>query len=235
MSPYTYMLAMLRLAPVQVTSWGHPNTTGLETIDYFLSCELIEPTNAQSKYTEQLIKFRRLPCIYKRPKIAHARSNRDKFILPKDQCLIGIPQSLFKFHPEYDDVLEKIISKLPNAKYVLIEGINKPQTDRLKDRWRKKAPTTLRNTIFLRRMPQTDYLSLLESVDLLLDPIYFGSGNTFYESMAVGTPLVTMPGNYMRGRIVAGGYKQMRLENPPIAADINEYVELTVRLAKDAE
>ena len=53
--------------------------------------------------------------------------------------------------------------------------------------------------------------------------------------MAVGTPLVTMPGNYMRGRIVAGGYKQMRLENPPIAADINEYVELTVRLAKDAE
>ena len=39
----------------------------------------------------------------------------------------------------------------------------------------------------------------------------------------------------MRGRIVAGGYKQMKLESPPIAADINEYVELTVRLAKDAE
>ena len=67
MSPYTYMLAMLRLAPVQVTSWGHPNTTGLETIDYFLSCELIEPTNAQSKYTEQLIKLTKLPCLYSAP------------------------------------------------------------------------------------------------------------------------------------------------------------------------
>ena len=93
----------------------------------------------------------------------------------------------------------------------------------------------LRNTIFLRRMPQTDYLCLLDTVDLLLDPIYFGSGNTFYESMALGTPVVSLPGEYMRGRIVAGGYKQMNLERPPIAADIQEYVELTVRLAKDAE
>ena len=84
-------------------------------------------------------------------------------------------------------------------------------------------------------MPQTDYLCLLETVDLLLDTIYFGSGNTFYESMALGTPVVSLPGEYMRGRIVAGGYKQMNLERPPIAADIQEYVELTVRLAKDAE
>ena len=124
MSPYTYTLALERLAPIQATSWGHPNTTGLNTIDYFLSSDSIEPDDCKDSYTEQLIKFRKLPCIYKRPKIDHIRSNRDKFKLPRDNCLIGIPQSLFKFHPEYDDVLEKIISRLPNAKYVLIEGHN---------------------------------------------------------------------------------------------------------------
>jgi len=235
MSPYTYMLALERLARIQATSWGHPNTTGLNTVDYFISSDLIEPADGQTKYTEQLIKLAKLPCVYERPQTKETSSSRDRFRLPSNNCLIGIPQSLFKFHPDYDNVLEQIISRLPNARYVLIEGQNKPQTDRLKARWGKKAPTTLENTIFLPRMSQADYLCLLETVDLLLDPIYFGSGNTFYESMALGTPLVTMPGDYMRGRIVAGGYKQMKLENPPIAMDIQDYIELTVKLAQDTE
>ena len=63
-------------------------------------------------------------------------------------------------------------------------------------------------------MYRDDYLCLLDTVDILLDPIYFGSGNTFYESMAFGTPIVTMPGKFMRGRLVAGGYKQMKVLNP---------------------
>ena len=59
MSPYTYTLALKRLAPIQATSWGHPNTTGLNTIDYFLSSDSIEPDDCKDSYTEQLIKFRK--------------------------------------------------------------------------------------------------------------------------------------------------------------------------------
>ena len=71
---------------------------------------------------------------------------------------------------------------------------------------------------------------------LRIDPdAYFGSGNTFYEAMAMGSPLVTMPGNHMRSRIVAGGYKQMKLKNPPVASNIQEYIDLTIELAKNAE
>ena len=232
MSPYTYALAMSRLAPVQATSWGHPNTTGLDTIDYFLSCKTIEPDDAQSRYTEQLIKFTKLPCAYALPR-TEISCSRSKFHLPLDQCLIGIPQSLFKFHPDYDDILEQIISRLPNAKYVLIKGSSKPQTDRLKARWAATAPKTLENSIFLDSMPHADYLCLLETVDILLDTIYFGSGNSFYEAMAFGTPVVTLPGIHMRGRIVAGGYKQMKLDNAPVAESLQDYIEITVRLAED--
>ena len=88
MSPYTYTLALERLAPVQVTSWGHPNTTGLKTIDYFLSSELIEPNHCKDLYTERLIRFRKLPCVYTMPQIDHIKSNRSKFKLPKVSCLI---------------------------------------------------------------------------------------------------------------------------------------------------
>ena len=50
-------LASLRLAPAQATSWGHPTTSGLPSIDYFLSSELMEPPNADEHYTERLIRL----------------------------------------------------------------------------------------------------------------------------------------------------------------------------------
>jgi predicted O-linked N-acetylglucosamine transferase (SPINDLY family) len=36
MDATTLQLAALRLAPVQATSWGHPQTSGMPTIDDFL-------------------------------------------------------------------------------------------------------------------------------------------------------------------------------------------------------
>ena len=39
MSTMTHRLAMSRLAPIQVTSHGHPVTSGIPTIDYYVSWE----------------------------------------------------------------------------------------------------------------------------------------------------------------------------------------------------
>jgi len=48
MHPPTMQIAALRLAPVQCTAWGHPLTSGLPTVDYYLSSELMEPENEQA-------------------------------------------------------------------------------------------------------------------------------------------------------------------------------------------
>ncbi len=50
-------LAARRLAPVQCVAWGHPNTTGLPAIDYFVSSDLMEPSDADRLYTEQLVRL----------------------------------------------------------------------------------------------------------------------------------------------------------------------------------
>ncbi len=55
-------LASLRLAPVQIAAWGHPETTGLPTIDYFLSAELFEPEGSARYYRERLVKLPNLGC-----------------------------------------------------------------------------------------------------------------------------------------------------------------------------
>lgn len=53
--PVCAQLAALRLAPVQAMAWGHPQTSGLPTIDVFLSNELMEPPDGAGHYTEQLL------------------------------------------------------------------------------------------------------------------------------------------------------------------------------------
>src|SRR5439155_12479619 len=41
MDPLTSTLAHSRMAPVQGTTWGHPDTTGSPMMDFFISSELL--------------------------------------------------------------------------------------------------------------------------------------------------------------------------------------------------
>ncbi|MFE1746470.1 tetratricopeptide repeat protein [Coleofasciculus sp. H7-2] len=64
MDALTIQIAGLRLAPVQCVAWGHPVTTGLPTLDYFLSSQLMEPENAQEHYSEKLIRLPNIGVAY---------------------------------------------------------------------------------------------------------------------------------------------------------------------------
>ena len=67
MHPGTLALAALRLAPLQLALWGHPVTTGLETIDAFASSDLLEPADAQRHYLEPLHRLPGLGAWYDGP------------------------------------------------------------------------------------------------------------------------------------------------------------------------
>lgn len=78
-------------------------------------------------------------------------------------------------------------------------------------------------------------MALQKYMDVLLDPIHFGGGNTFYEAMLYGTPVVTWPGRFMRGRIVAGRYRQMGVVDAPVAGNLEDYASLALALGRDTE
>jgi protein O-GlcNAc transferase len=58
MDELSLQLAAQRLAPIQCNSLGHPETSGLPTIDYFLSSDMMEPLDADKHYTERLYRPR---------------------------------------------------------------------------------------------------------------------------------------------------------------------------------
>jgi len=233
MSPTTYYLAFARLAPVQAVSWGHPDTTGLDTIDYFLSSAAIEPPDADAAYTETLIRLPRLPCCYAATSLPEERPSRTALGLPATGRLYGCPQTLWKIHPEFDQVLADIATGDPDGHIVMIEGHPPALTELLCKRWSRTAPILLKRVRWLPRLDLTRFISLLDHTDVLLDPIHFGSGNTLYEGMALGVPVVTWPGRFARGRIVAGAYQQMQIADAPIAATIEDYAPLALSLGRD--
>jgi len=233
MEPLTYFLAFSRLAPVQVAGWGHPVTTGIPNVDYFLSSEGLEPPEAEGHYTERLIRLRHLPAFYKRPAPV-SPVGRAHFGLPEDARLYIIPQTLFKFHPDFDPVLGEILRQDSSARLVLISGSHKSWDASLLQRFRQSFPDQADRALFVPRMGSDDFIRLLGLADALLDTSHFCGGFSSTEAFAAGLPIITWPGAMMRGRVTAAQYQTMGISDL-IAEDAAGYVQLALRLAQDLE
>jgi len=231
MDPASYLLARARLAPVQAVAWGHPDTTGLASVDHFVSWDLAEPPGAQAHYAERLVRLPRLAC-YAEPRPPVKRLGRAALGLPAQGALYGVLQSLFKLHPDFDAVLAEIVARDPQGWLVLAEGNDPHWAALLRRRW-AAHPGLGDRVLVLPRRPSDAYMSLLAEMDVQLDPIHFGSGNTFYDAMALGSPMVTWPGAFARGRIVAGAYAQMGAGRQLIAPTLADYAPLAVATAHD--
>lgn len=228
-------LAFSRISPVQCATWGHPETTGSPAIDYFLSSELLDDAESQSHYTERLIRMPLLGTYYERPAVPeHCGRIRTKLGLSESSHLYGCPQTLFKFHPDDDAVLRQILEHDPQGVMVVIQGRVPAWTARLKSRWQRTMPDVLDRIRFVPALEHADYLRLLHECDVILDPLHFGGGNSSYEALAMGTPIVTRPSSYLRGRITSGLYQKMQFTDC-IVDSVEAYVERAVRLATDGE
>jgi protein O-GlcNAc transferase len=236
MEPFTYWLAHHRLAPVQCVTWGHPVTSGIANMDYFISSKLIEPENPQAHYSEKLVLLNHLPTVYPRPEgfdpvpDEQKPSFRHFFGLPQNRTLYLCPQSLFKFHPDFDVLLQGILEKDTQGILVLIShpapAVNQQLLKRFSTRF---TADCLQRVVFLPRLDQQQFKQLLSCADVMLDPPCFGGGNTNYEALAIGLPVVTLPGESMRSRIALGCYQQMNFLDCVAGSPAN-YIELAFHL-----
>ena len=227
MSSEFYYLSLIRFAKTQITSWGHPITTGNDSIDYFLSSKLLETENSQKKFSEKLILSDYLPMYFYKPKIQ--KKLLDDQMIKKNVYFCS--QNLMKFHPHFDEIIAKILKKDKKAKILFIKDKSEILSKKIIDRFKKNSLIDFDRINFLGKMSVEEYINLCGSSSVLLDTLYFGAGNSFHESMFYGTPTVSMPTENLKSRIVLGAYKQMQIENPPIVNSIDDYVETSVDIA----
>lgn len=232
MEPLSYFLGFARLAPVQCVAWGHPDTTGIPAIDYFVSSQMVEPDDGDAAYSEKLIRLAPLPNYVDWPRVAKPVERAD-FGLADDVRYFLCPQSLFKFHPSFDKILGRILRDDRRRELLLLQGSFRQWAERLRARFRETIPDVLDQIRFLPRLSSDRFGDLLAVVDVILDTPDFCGGITSYEALAAGTPVVTQPGAYMRSRVSAGLYRQLALEDC-IASSPDDYVATAIRLAADS-
>ena len=235
MYPKDMWLAALRLAPVQCAAWGHPVTTGLPNIDYFLSAEAMEPVNGETHYREALVRLDGIGVYCERPDLARDAS-RTQLGLPEDRNLYLCPQSLFKIHVDTDDLLAGVAVHDPRALILFFEDYKAPITDAFRRRMRRAFSARGLDTDaclrFLPRMGHADYLRVNHLADVMLDTPHWSGGRTSLDAFAAGLPVVTLPGAFSRGRQTCGMLREVGVTEL-IARDNEEYVVRAVSIASD--
>ena len=149
-------LAALRLAPVQCSYIGHPQTSGFPTIDYFLSGELIEPPDGAGP----LFRKARAAAQHRLPlRAAGAAAVRgdagEELGLRPDATAYWCAQSLFKYLPQYDEVFPRIAREAGDCQFVFIRHIGQDVTELFQQRLERAfAAAGLKaddHCVFLRR------------------------------------------------------------------------------------
>jgi len=232
MDAFTYFLAFARLAPLQCVGWGHPVSTGIPTIDCFISSvDLESGDDANERYTEKLIRLGLPPTFLYRPaeppvEEISALENTDA----KNLYVCG--QTLFKIHPDFDPLLAEILNRDTDGLAVFIEQ-GPGWTEALLERWAPLVPNVESRVRFLPRMSQGAFFNLLKKADAILDTPHFSGGVSSAEAFTFGKAVVTWPSDtLMPGRVTYAYYRQMGIEACCVAS-AEEYVETALRFGTD--
>ena len=132
--PVIGWLAAQRLAPLQCLTWGHPETTGMPTLDYYLSSDLMEPPDAEAHYTERLVRLPRLGTHYAPDEARPAAVDHASLGLDPGLPVFWSGQTQPKYLPRYDWIFPRIAQAVGPCRFVFVSTVNHALTRMFEER-----------------------------------------------------------------------------------------------------
>jgi hypothetical protein len=228
----SYFLAHMKLAKIQLNTWGHSDTSGIDNIDYFVSSKLYEDSSAQSNYSEKLILMDSLSTCYVSPLSLYknqAFMTRHQMGFFDESIIYFCMQSAFKFAEEYDEYIINILDQNKNSIILLI---NNEFKTKISKRFENKNVGSRMH--FIDMQEHFKFMNYMYISDIILDPYPFGGCNSSMEGFDLGKPIVTKTAKMINGRFTTGFYKAMGLPEY-ISNTKEEYIDFAVRLGQDKE
>jgi protein O-GlcNAc transferase len=236
MDAMTLRLAALRLAPLQLATWGHPITTGLPTIDAFISADAMEPADAQVHYVEKLVRLPGLGVCYEPLNVRDEPIDLAGLGLPVGKPLLLCPGMPFKYAPKDDGVWARIAQRAPDAHLVFFDAgpplSNAALRERLERAFAVQGLDFAAHASFVRVLSRPQFFALMRRSTLFLDTIGFSGFNTVMQAIECALPVVTVEGDALRGRFGSGVLREMALGDC-VAEDAAAYADIAVRLVHD--
>jgi predicted O-linked N-acetylglucosamine transferase (SPINDLY family) len=232
MDPTTSCIGLFRLAPTQITTFGHSESSGMA--DYFITSKYYE-TEPEKNYTEKPVCFDSLALCYDKINLETHIKNfkpREYFQIHKDSNIYYCNSSFFKMGKEMFDIFKGILDKDKDAVIVLTK-LNFANFDLLFfTALEQNLGINYANRIkFLSRLNYEENINLLYLSDVFIESYPFGNMNSTLECFATGLPVVSMPTNKINGRFTYGYYKKIGLESEYCVNSIEEYIDKAVSIA----
>lgn len=222
-------------APVQISGIGYFDTTGLRTVDYFLTDRYLDPPKKNDAYfTERLLRLAESHLCY------HAsRAGVKTLIAPlpaKKQGFItfGCFNNFSKVTDEMLFLWAKILKTLPGARLFLKTAIfDTADGKAVAFRRLEKAGIDLKR---VKTQGHTaEYLKAYGEVDIALDTYPYPGGGTTCDALYMGVPVVTRIGTRHGARFGASILANVGIGDICCANTDDEYVKKAIALAKDTK
>ncbi|MDR2757325.1 MAG: tetratricopeptide repeat protein [Planctomycetaceae bacterium] len=231
--PFDYFLPFAKLAPIQCTSLGSHGTSGIPTIDYYLSSSFLETSELQKYYTERLIFLDSYPTGY----VSEPTDSvtRQQLHLPEKGSLYFCPHRLAKYHPRFDLYLKQILERDQTGYLILLTGNHLQLAKVFSERIRQNLGEYLfRRVILFPLLSHEQYRKFYSVVTCVLDsPVYAGD-LTAHDALEYNVPIVTQQGTLLVQRYTSGLYRMMNME-PFITDNEENYINLAVRIGTDTD
>ena len=224
-------LFALRPAPVQVTYLGYCHTTGLPAIDYRIVDPVIEPLEAATQGTEQLVRLPGTFCCFQPP--AAAPEVTPPPVLSNGRITFGSHHGLPKLNDQVLGLWRQILEAIPRSRLLFMRHTFTPAvTDALRSRLHRNGIPQDRVEIRCTSRDEQHYLGTYADIDLALDSFPFCGHTTNCEALWMGVPVITLCGDRPSARSSASvlealGYPEWIARSP------EAYIDLAVQWAQD--
>ena len=222
----------LKPAPVQASWFGYMNTTGLSTIDYRITDAGLCPPGSEVYYSETLF---RLPWTAVWSPAPDCPEPGPLPALRNGHVRFGSFNNWAKVSDEVVALWAQLLERCPDARLCIIATGARDNTARaaVEQRFVKHGIAASRLEIHA-NLPLNDFLALVASVDIALDPFPYNGGTTSMHTLWLGVPLVSLSCVEEVGRVSYGLLLSVGLSHL-CASGAAAYVDTAANLAGNFE
>lgn len=216
-------------APIQISGIGASSTSGLNTINYFITDKHTDPPKTHDKLFTEIF-------IYMQSQFCYASNSDSPQPVPPPSIQNGyLTFGVFtNYNRIGDDILivwKEILNRVPNSK-LLIET-EEFFSDSLIDSAYKRLKNLGFNMDMVTFQPMpSDYIKDFLKVDITLDTFPISNGVRTLDSIFMGVPVISYYSERRDSRFALSILENMGLRNFAVTTG-NDYVERAVTLAND--
>jgi len=218
-----------RAAPVQASWIGYPVTTGVATMDYYLTDRFVAPHGEfDDQFVEQIV---RLPASAPFMPTPNCPPVNGLPALHNGYTTYGSFNRLNKLSPKVIEAWACVLHAAPTARMAL-GAIGNDADQQTLTEWFAAAGIDAGRLSFHRRSNIPVYMQQHHGVDICLDTFPYTGSTTTLNALWMGVPTLTIPGATLAGRGSATWLQHVGLDTY-IATDKDEFVAKALALGHD--